>query len=87
LGGGDEINRRKVDNYLTIFVDLTAKVVLFATLGKGSSVWEAVSAELLLQNCHPKVNHVALVLGPLDGEGSLKERIDGAGTVCCGHGL
>jgi hypothetical protein len=50
--GADEMNRRKGHNYLTVFADLLAKRVLFATLGKDASVWEAFAAELLRHNGH-----------------------------------
>ena len=50
----DEMNRRKGHNYLTVFADLLAKRVLFATPGKGASVWGAFAGELLRHNGHPK---------------------------------
>jgi transposase len=37
--GADEMNRRKGHNYLTVFTDLVAKRVLFATPGQDASVW------------------------------------------------
>jgi transposase len=52
--GVDEINRRKGHKYLTVFADLLANRVLFATPGKDASVWEAFAAELQRQNGHPK---------------------------------
>jgi transposase len=59
--GADEINRRKGHNYLTVFADLLAKRVLFATPGKDASVWEAFAAELLRHNGHPKaIQYVAI---------------------------
>jgi transposase len=48
--GADEMNRRKGHNYLTVFADLVAKRVLFATPGKDASVWAAFAAELLRHN-------------------------------------
>ena len=55
------MNRRKGHNYLTVFADFLAKRVLFVTLGKDTSVWEAFAEELLLQNAHPKaIQHVAI---------------------------
>ena len=47
--GADEMNRRKGHNYLTVFADLVAKRVLFATPGKDASVWEAFAGELQRQ--------------------------------------
>ncbi len=59
--GADEINRRKCHNYLTLFADLIAKRVLFATPGKDPSVWVAFGAGLLRHNGHPKaIQYVAI---------------------------
>ena len=59
--GAAEMNRRKGHNYLTVFADLLAKRVLFATAGKDASVWEAFAAELLRHNGHPKaIRRVAI---------------------------
>ena len=52
--GADEMNRRKGHNYMTVFADLLAKRVLFATPGKDASVWAAFAAEFLRHNGHPK---------------------------------
>ena len=52
--GADETNRRNGHNYLTVFADLVAKRVIFATPGKDASVWEAFAGELLRNNGHPK---------------------------------
>ena len=63
--GAAEMNRRKGDNYLTVFADLLAKRVLFATPGKDASVWEAFAAELLRHNGHPKaIQYVAIDMSP-----------------------
>jgi len=43
--GTDEMNRRKGHNYLTLFADFVAKMVLFATPGKDASVWAAFATE------------------------------------------
>jgi hypothetical protein len=37
--GGDEMNRCKGDNYLTVFVDLLVTRVIFAQPGRDASVW------------------------------------------------
>ncbi len=59
--GADEMNRRKVHNYLTVFADLVAKRVLFAKPGKDASVWAAFAAELLRHKGHPKaIQHAAI---------------------------
>ena len=52
--GADEINRRKGHNYLTVFSDLLAKRVLFATPGNDTAVLEAFAAELLRHIGYPK---------------------------------
>lgn len=52
--GADEMNRRKGHNYLTVFADLKARRVIFATEGKDASTWEAFVDELLKHNGHPK---------------------------------
>jgi len=38
--GADEMNRRKGHHYLTVFCDLAARRLLFATPGRDASVWE-----------------------------------------------
>jgi transposase len=48
------MNRRKRHNYLTVFADLLANRVLFATSGKDASLSEAFAAGLLRHNWHPK---------------------------------
>ncbi len=52
--GADEMNRRKGQNYLTVFVDLIERRVLFATEGKDAATWQAFAAALLKHNGHPK---------------------------------
>jgi hypothetical protein len=42
--GADEINEPKEQNYLTVFMHLMTKRVLFASPGNDSSVWEAFAA-------------------------------------------
>ncbi|MFM2167534.1 MAG: hypothetical protein RIS79_1905 [Verrucomicrobiota bacterium] len=59
--GADEMNRRKGHNYLTVFTDVVAKRVLFATPGQDASVWAAFAPELLWHNVHPKaIQRVAI---------------------------
>ncbi len=59
--GADEINLRKGHSYLTVFADLLAKRVLFATPGKDAPVWEVFAAVLLRHNGHPKpIRRVAI---------------------------
>lgn len=59
--GADEINRWKGHNRLTVFADLMAKKVLFATPDKNAAVWETFAMELLCNNGHPKpIQYVAI---------------------------
>ena len=51
--GADEMNRCERHNYLTVFVDLMPKRVLFATPGNDASVWAAFDEESLRHNGHP----------------------------------
>ncbi len=68
--GADEMNRRKGHNYLTVFADLVAKRVLFATPGKDASVSAAFAAELLRHNGHPKaIQHVAIEMSAASTKG------------------
>lgn len=63
--GADEMNRRKGHNYITVFADLIQKRVIYATEGKGASVWEAFAAELLKHNGHPKaIRQAAIDMSP-----------------------
>lgn len=63
--GADEMNRRKGHNYLTVFADLIAKRVIFATEGKDSSTWETFVKELGKHNGHPKaITQVAIDMSP-----------------------
>jgi transposase len=68
--GADEMNQRKRRNHLTVFADLVAKRVIFATPGKGASVWAAFAAELLRHNGHPKaIQHVAIEISAAYAKG------------------
>jgi transposase len=61
---------RKGHNYLTVFADLVAKRVLFATPGMDASVWAAFAEELLQHNSHPKaIQHVAIDMSAADTKG------------------
>ncbi len=50
--GADELSLRKGHNYLTVFADLLAKRVLFATEGKDKETWTRFTAELEKHNGH-----------------------------------
>jgi transposase len=63
--GADEMNRRKGHNYLTVFADLVARRVLFATEGKDAATWQAFAEELLKHNGHPKaIQQAAIDMSP-----------------------
>jgi len=63
--GADEMNRRKGHNYLTVFADLMARRVIFATPGKDSSTWQAFVDELIKHNGHPKaITQAAIDMSP-----------------------
>jgi len=59
--GVDEMNLRKGREYLTVFADLVARRVVFATEGKDSATFLRFCEELLRHNGHPHaVTHVAM---------------------------
>lgn len=79
--GADEMNRRKGHNYLTVFADLKAKRVVFATPGKDASTWEAFADELLKHNGHPKaITQAAIDMSPAYIKG-VKENLGNAQIV------
>jgi len=79
--GADEMNRRKGHNYLTVFVDLMAKRVLFATEGKDAATWETFAAELLKHNGHPKaITQAAIDMSPAYAKG-VRENLPNAAIV------
>jgi transposase len=79
--GADEMNRRKGHNYLTVFADLKARRVLFATEGKDASTWEAFVDELLRHNGHPKaITQAAIDMSPAYIKG-VKENLGNAEIV------
>jgi transposase len=50
--GADEMNIRKGHNYITVFADLVAKRVIFATEGKDAQTWTRFVEELEKHNGH-----------------------------------
>ncbi len=59
--GADEMSSRKGHNYLTVFADLVARRVVFATDGKDRTAFERFFEDLLLHNGHPKaITQVAI---------------------------
>lgn len=51
--GVDEMSRRKGQNYLSVFADLVARKVIFATAGRDSQTWDAFVQALSQHNGHP----------------------------------
>lgn len=79
--GADEMNRRKGHNYLTVFADLKARRVIFATEGRDASTWEAFVDELLKHNGHPKaITQAAIDMSPAYIKG-VKENLGNAEIV------
>lgn len=59
--GVDEMNLRKGHEYLTVFADLAARRVIFATEGKDHTTFRTFCDELLRHNGHPHaLTHVAI---------------------------
>jgi hypothetical protein len=50
--GAAVMNRRNRHNYLTVFAELLAKQVIFATPAKNAMVWEASAEDLQRHNAH-----------------------------------
>jgi transposase len=63
--GIDETSRAKGHKYITVFVDMETKTVLYATEGKDISVLDAFKNELLRNNGHPdNITEVAIDMSP-----------------------
>ena len=72
--GVDEMNCRKGHNYLTVFADLVARRVVFATGGKDHTTFTRFAGELLKHNGHPKaVTAVAMDLSHAYQKGAREE--------------
>lgn len=59
--GVDEMNCRKGHHYLTVFADLIARRVVFATAGKDHTTFRRFSEEILRHNGHPKAVTLAAI--------------------------
>jgi transposase len=63
--GCDELSIRKGHNYVTVFADVKAGHVLFATPGKDMKTWDAFIKELDAHNGHGKaINEVSMDMSP-----------------------
>jgi hypothetical protein len=59
--GSDQVNPRKVHNYMMSFADLVATMLLFAPPRKSAPVSDAFAAELLRNSGPPKaIRHLAI---------------------------
>jgi transposase len=69
--GVDEMNRRKGHYYLTVFADLVARRVVFATEGKDHTTFVRFAEEILRHNGHPKaIPQVAMDMSRGYGKGA-----------------
>ena len=72
--GVDEMNCRKGHDYLTVFADLVARRVVFATAGKDHTTFTRFAGELLKHNGHPKaITAVAIDLSKAYQKGAREE--------------
>ena len=79
--GADEMSSRKGHNYLTVFADLVARRVVFATEGKDHTTFERFCEDLLLHNGHPKaITQVAIDLSAAYQKG-VRENLGNAQMV------
>jgi len=69
--GADELSARKGHDYLTVFADLQAKRVIFATEGKDASTFQRFADELHAHNGHPKaITQAAIDMSPAYQKGT-----------------
>lgn len=72
--GVDELNCRKGHHYLTVFADLVARRVVFATAGKDHPTFQRFAEELLKHNGHPQaITAVAMDLSAACQKGAREE--------------
>lgn len=63
--GCDELSARKGHNYLSVFADLEAKRVLYATEGKDAPTWDRFAGELPKHNAHARqIKQVSIDMSP-----------------------
>jgi transposase len=61
----DETSEAKGHKYITVFIDMETKGVIFITEGKDASVLEKFAAELITKNGHPdNITDVAIDMSP-----------------------
>lgn len=72
--GVDELNCRKGHHYLTVFADLAARRVVFATEGKDHTTFRRFAEEIARHNGHPKaITAVAMDLSGAYQKGAREE--------------
>ena len=79
--GVDEMSSRKGHHYLSVFADLVARRVVFATEGKDHTTFERFCEDLLAHNGHPKaITQVAIDLSAAYQKG-VRENLGNAQMV------
>ena len=79
--GADEMSCRKGHDYLTVFADLVAKRVIFATEGKDATTFRAFVEALAAHNGHPKaITQAAIDMSPAYRKG-VREELPNATVV------
>ena len=69
--GADEMNRRKGHNYLTVFCDLNARRLLFATPGRDALSWQKFARVLCEHGGDPAaVSQISIDMSPAYREGA-----------------
>ena len=72
--GVDEMSSRKGHHYLTVFADLMARRVVYATEGKDHTTFERFAEEILRHNGHPKaIEAVAMDMSKAYQKGAREE--------------
>ncbi len=71
--GCDELSARKGHNYLSVFADLEAKQVVYATEGKDASTWDRFAEELPKHNAKAEqIESVSIDMSPAYKSGAKK---------------
>ena len=77
--GCDELSARKGHNYLSVFADLEAKQVLYATAGRDASTWDQFAEELLKHNAKAEqIETVSIDMSPAYQKGARENCPDAA---------
>ena len=77
--GCDELSARKGHNYLSVFADLEAKQVLYATAGRDASTWDRFAEELLKHSAKAEqIETVSIDMSPAYQKGARENCPDAA---------